>query len=579
LEALQGPTGAKALEARTWYDLSLLKAGRYPESIALSQELIPKLRQAGPASLESFLRAEDVLGLGYLYDDRDQEAHDYFETIYKARLAELGAENPSTLIAQRNLYVAKRVLRKLAEPDLGVMRKILETQERVLGKNDPEALETKFQLAFGIYRLTPKEELDARRDKEIRGMLKEVEDARIAIHGEIHPDVSEAISATAFIDEREGKLPEAIKTLDKVSSIEVATLGPDHPWSVNTYLALAMLHKAKGDYQEALAYLGKALNSRLAFYGGESEHSMEVRHMEAELYFNELNDPGKALEILQTIFEWKEKNLGPDNASTLRTLLSLADLQQSMGKLPESEGIYNRLLDHRMASLGPDHGDTLQISGRLAFHQFLEGNIQKAQELFEGLLEKNAASLGPDNDNTLDTQLTLGAIYSANKEHQRAKDMLEKTLASYERLKGPEAPQTLLAKGYLVKALRDLGETDRAISLGREVLEARERNLGPDSSDTAQSRYQLAGLLMETKDYGMARHHLEKLVATQTKLFGKDDARTLTARLDLASAYRNAGLRKESKEEYLALLKDVERVYGGDAPLATNIRNQLALVF
>ncbi|KAF7511465.1 hypothetical protein GJ744_004654 [Endocarpon pusillum] len=120
-------------------------------------------------------------------------------------------------------------------------------------------------------------------------------------------------------------------------------------------------------------FLGHLRHSRLARYAARLAHDRFIkagllneitddRVEEAEYIAHLLQEQVQltaAAVMFQQALAGKEKALGPDHTSTLRTVNNLGLLYRDQGKLDKAEGMYMRALAGNEKALGPDHTLTL----------------------------------------------------------------------------------------------------------------------------------------------------------------------------------------------------------------------------
>jgi tetratricopeptide (TPR) repeat protein len=585
-ETNAGPENPKTLGLKIKYVTALSKAGHFGEAAKYAEELSPKAVKVLGEFSEENMSLENIYVLSLLFDSvldktKPRQGLSEEEKIIAKRTSFLGSDNPQTLIALRQFIQIKTFEETVSMEDFESLREILAMHERILGERHPETLETSHQLASAMLDIYGRDDkkLTKAEEKEIKDLIAKTLAGRKAIYGEVHPDVSETMSLYVLTDIELKNFQKAYDEILKVSDIEVKTLGPDHPWSVNSYIIMAALLRDVGDPADVLKMYEKALNSSLAFYGGENSRSNTIRTYLASYYLSFTEDSAKALEILSQVLAWQEKNLGADHPYTLETLSFLANVYDETGDFKKARPLYEMILKSRMATLGANHEDTLIIKNRLAYQKILEGETDKAREVYEKIYNETKESLGPEHIETLRIQVPLALVYGKDGENLKSKYLLEQAAESFKKLKGPDDYETLDAETYLSTVYYELGDYEAARALAGKVLEARERTQGASHEDTLNARNNLAYIYVVLKDEKKARPLLENVVKAQTDLYGPSDPRTLSSRQNLASVYKDLGLKSEAKDMYVSLLTDVEKLHGARDPITTHIRNQLALVF
>ncbi|KAL2829086.1 hypothetical protein BJY01DRAFT_240744 [Aspergillus pseudoustus] len=204
----------------------------------------------------------------------------------------------------------------------------------------------------------------------------------------------------------------------------------------NIYSDQGKLREAEEMYQRALAGKEKALgldhtSTLRTVHNLGLLYSNQGKLQEAEeMYQRALAGTEKALEaekMYQRALAGTERALGPDHTSTLDTVNNLGILYKNQGKLQEAKEMYQRALEGYKKALGPDHTSTLRT-------QALKG-YKKA--------------LGPDHTSTLDTVHNIGFLYSNQSKLQEAEEMYQRALAGYEKALGPGHSKTRMVSESL----------------------------------------------------------------------------------------------------------------------------------
>ena len=115
-----------------------------------------------------------------------------------------------------------------------------------------------------------------------------------------------------------------------------------------------------------------------------------------------------------------------------------------------------------------------------------------------------------------------------------------------------------------------------SIEFYEQMLAEREWVLGPDHPYTLTARNNLAGAYKSAGRFGEAIELYEQVLAEREWVLGHDHLDTLTVRNNLAGAYKSAGRFGEAIELYEQVLAEYERVLGADHPDTLTVRNNLA---
>ena len=118
-----------------------------------------------------------------------------------------------------------------------------------------------------------------------------------------------------------------------------------------------------------------------------------------------------------------------------------------------------------------------------------------------------------------------------------------------------------------------------SIEFYEQMLAEREWVLGPDHPYTLTARNNLAGAYKSAGRFGEAIELYEQVLAERERVLGPDHPDTLNARSNLASAYDSVGRFGEAIELFEQVLADRVRVLGPDHPNTLTVRNNLASAY
>ena len=118
-----------------------------------------------------------------------------------------------------------------------------------------------------------------------------------------------------------------------------------------------------------------------------------------------------------------------------------------------------------------------------------------------------------------------------------------------------------------------------SIEFYEQMLAEREWVLGPDHPYTLTARNNLAVAYKSAGRFGEAIELFEQVLADRVRVLGPDHPDTLNARNNLAGAYDSVGRFGEAIELYEQVLAERERVLGADHPDTLNARNNLAVAY
>jgi tetratricopeptide (TPR) repeat protein len=200
----------------------------------------------------------------------------------------------------------------------------------------------------------------------------------------------------------------------------------------------------------------------------------------------------------------------------------------------------------REKALGPEHPTTVRSLGMLATALSGQGDLASAQALFERVLEIYERELGPEHPDTADSRRCLAEVLHAQGDLARARPLVERALAIEEKMPGGYAAPHL---DLLAMVLRDQGDLAGATPFAQRALEIREKVLGPENPETGRSLLQVADLRHAQGDHAGARPLVERALEIHAKVFGPTHQDTNRTRCHLAELL----LRSNQPTQALAL--------------------------
>ncbi len=292
-----------------------------------------------------------------------------------------------------------------------------------------------------------------------------------------------------------------------------------------------------------------------------------------------LNEPKKAIILLEKARKTLQSKLGADNPETLAAKLNLAIGYLKAGKLKLALDLYKETYERALDSLGPEHPVTSTSMNDLAYCYEANGKLDLALPLFKKALEIRKKELGPNNPFTLATMNNLASAYQADGKLEMAVALFKETLEITRAKFGPKHPNTLLTVNNLALAYEATGKWDLAMPLLEETLKLQKELLGPDNTDTLGSINNLALAYQNTGQPAKALPLLEDLFKRTKAKIGADHPHTLTVMANLAEAYRDLGKPDLALPLMEEALKLTRAKLGPDHPDTLMCVNNLATAY
>lgn len=153
------------------------------------------------------------------------------------------------------------------------------------------------------------------------------------------------------------------------------------------------------------------------------EHTAAISNIDSELQWMETE---KAL--LQTL-EAKQRELGPDDISTIDTVKNTARVYFDQGKLVEAEHMYLRALNGYQNASGPTQMLINAVINNLGRIYYRQGNMTKAEEMYVQALANFERYLGSNDPTTRNTANRLGHVYQKQGKLQEAQRLFGQSTA------------------------------------------------------------------------------------------------------------------------------------------------------
>ena len=274
----------------------------------------------------------------------------------------------------------------------------------------------------------------------------------------------------------------------------------------------------------------------------------------------------------------------------LVAVLSAAGVRRSLIHAAAREGLADR--DGPLPALAPEVADRVlaRLAGASLLTFSVDGSAVSAHRLVMRVIRENLAAGGAL---TAVCQAAarllkgLAASLSERWHEDRAvtRDLVEQILALDESAArcppGSDLDRDMIRlRWWAVTFLGNLGDsTAQAIMMGERLVADQEQALGPDHPDTLTARNNLAVAYRAAGRVDEAISLHEQTLAARERVLGPDHPDTLNSRSNLAAAYRAAGRLDEAVSLHEQTLAASERVLGPDHPDTLNSRNNVAAAY
>jgi non-specific serine/threonine protein kinase/serine/threonine-protein kinase len=477
------------------------------------------------------------------------------------------ADQPTVAAALR--HTIANVYRKLGRYNeaLPIQRGVVETRERLLGKDDARTIASLAILSDLLGSLAMTEESVA--------MMRDGLERSRRTHGPEHfetlswmSNLGTALSSQRNFAEAEPLLREALEGRRRTLGSEKK----DTLVSLNTYGTLLIMQgKAvatepywREAYETSQRVLGPDDADSLVFTANMGGLMTELgRWSEAERYYLEaaagftrtlgaehpntlsclqsacfsLSRQGKyaeAGEILGRILVTQQKALGPEHPSTIRTMLRIGGNLRDQEKYPEAESVLRETLELSRRALGPDNSITLDAMAALRETLARARKFDESNALAIEHLAASERVFGKEHASTLTSRIRYGDSLRIQGRREESEKFLREGVEATQRVQGPKHIETAFALDNLAALLADMGKLDEAEALLREAVSIFEANVRPDAPPVLRAKNSLAGVLTRQGKLDEAEPLARSAAADFARVEGNASTSTQKARETLA---------------------------------------------
>ena len=333
-----------------------------------------------------------------------------------------------------------------------------------------------------------------------------------------------------------------------------------------------------GRYDEAKWQLQRAIELRERELGADDPSTLKSIN-DLAVAHEKAGEPEKALPLYEQVLEKRKVRFAPDHPHMLISINNLAGAYRNAGELQKALSLYGQTYETSKATLGPDHPNTLKSMSNLARAWRDSGDTDKALSLYEQALEKSRSQLGADHPDTLTCMNNLAVTYEQAGEPGKALALYEEALEKSKAKLGLDHPDTLTSMNNLAGAYEKAGELRKAIPLYEEALEKSERKPGQEHPDTLAIISNLAVAYEKAGDLPKALPLYEQAFQKRRSKLGADHPDTLKWMNNLAVAYSEAGDIQKALPLYEQTLEKRKSTLGPEHSDTLKSMNNMALVY
>ena len=314
---------------------------------------------------------------------------------------------------------------------------------------------------------------EAGRPDQARPLLEEALSSAQAQHGADSTAVGEILTSLGLALRGLGDPAAAQPLFERALSIAETSYGPDSRAVIGPVSRLGNLHAAAGEHEQAIALLTRDLTLTEQHFGpGHCETATAARNLAAAL--EAAGRPGDALPHRQSATQISETLDPPEPELHGRDLLSLARVQQQLGRFDDAQ----RTLRGRLA-LAPGDAATATACFNLATALRRQGRTADAVPLFKAAWQVDEAVYGPGHPELATDLAALADTLLELNQPADALERAERALAILVRSWGEQDLRLLNVLRLLADARQGLGQPAQALSPLQHARRLAEAAWGP----------------------------------------------------------------------------------------------------
>ena len=221
--------------------------------------------------------------------------------------------------------------------------------------------------------------------------------------GKDHPDALNTRHSIAIWTGENGDGVGALTLSKALLPDQERVLGHEHSDALRTRHTIAAWTGETGDAAEALTLFKALLPDQVRVFGMDHLHTLNTRHSIAT-WTGSCGDTAGALTLYKALLSDQERVLGNDHPGALKTRQNIAASTGRNGVVVEALTLFKVLLPDQERVLGKGHPDTLRTRQHIAAWTGENGDTAEALTLFKALLPDQDRVLGKEHPDALNTR-------------------------------------------------------------------------------------------------------------------------------------------------------------------------------
>jgi tetratricopeptide (TPR) repeat protein len=321
--------------------------------------------------------------------------------------------------------------------------------------------------------------------------------------GDNDPKTLAALRELAEACREQGKLEEAVSSIQAVLRSCETNLGPNHRETLRARVTLAYVLNDLGHGSSAEQPIRDAFNDAGQRFGPTDADTLAAAGA-LVLVLRDEGDAGKlqeAKELAKQVLVVRQNTLPAGDPARLQAVHDLATVLSRQHEFVEAERLFTqainlgeKMLTSSVLQNAPAHSphpDLLIWNSDLAYTLHAQGRYKEAEAIYRRILPASLGSRGERHRYNIALRASLAAVLLDQQSWADAERLYREVLQIQEDVVGPQDELTLFFRDAVARALSGQGKWAEAVQIYEQTLEARKNKYAADDPRVASSEENL----------------------------------------------------------------------------------------
>ncbi len=301
-----------------------------------------------------------------------------------------------------------------------------------------------------------------------------------------------------------GNIKQSIVQLETAVALYEQHSGQDTKAYLTTLNALANAYSRADRHPERLPIAEKIVNAAREVHGENARRTLGYT-LNLGGYYNDMEQPEKAIDIHLDVLERAVQHLGEDNDVTIITLASLGNDYYRYGDEEQAISYFNRALEDATRAFGEQHTLVLYSMERLV--SIYSGGLttdKAGEEMAIRYLDLSTRMLGERHQDTLRAKYLLARILYQKHQYDASLVMIEEAIPVLTEVLGPKHYRVIDLHSLRATVLMEGGQLEQALVASQQVLAAKTERYGKIDDYTIREQHKLGDIYLRLRQLGKA---------------------------------------------------------------------------